>query len=109
MESIAYAAQGSGGAASPISSMLIPLLLMVAIFYLLLIRPQSKKQKEHQELLKSLRKGDKVITTGGLYGEVVKVTEKDVIIEVADKVNLRFTLGAIATVREKEETEKKGS
>ena len=82
---------------------------MVAIFYLLLIRPQSKKQKEHQEMLKNLKKGDKVITTGGLYGEVVKVTDRDVILEVADKMHLRFTVGAIATVREKEETEKKGS
>ncbi len=83
--------------------------MMVAIFYLLLIRPQTKKQKEHQEMVKNLKKGDKVITTGGLYGEVVKVTDKDIILEVADKMHLRFTLGAIATVREKEETEKKGS
>ena len=111
MGALAYAAQqGAGGAASsPITSLLLPLLAMVAIFYLLLIRPQSKKQKEHQEMLKNLKKGDKVITTGGLYGEVVKVTDRDVILEVADKMHLRFTVGAIATVREKEETEKKGS
>jgi preprotein translocase subunit YajC len=55
-------------------------------------------------MLKNLKKGNKVITSGGLYGVVVKVTEKDVVLEVADKVNLRFTLGAIGTVREKEET-----
>ncbi len=90
-------------------SMLIPLILMFVVFYFLLIRPQSKKQREHQQMMQSLKKGDKVITTGGLYGVIVKVTEKDVILEVADKVNLRFTVGAIAAVREKEESGTKGS
>lgn len=110
MEALAYAAQqGGGGTASPVTSLLIPLVAMVAIFYLLLMRPQAKKQKEHQEMVRNLKKGDKVITTGGLYGEVVKVTDRDIILEVADKIHLRFQLGAIQTVREKEETEKKGS
>lgn len=104
MQALAYAAEAAqeGGAASPLSSMLFPLILMFAIFYFLLIRPQQKKQKKHQEMLGNLQKGDKVITSGGLYGIVVKVTEKDVVLEVADKVNLRFTLGAIGTVRERE-------
>jgi preprotein translocase subunit YajC len=102
MESLAYAAEAGGSAGSPITSMLFPLVLMFVIFYFLLIRPQTKKQKQHQELLSNLKKGDKVITSGGLYGVVVKVTDKDVILEVADKVNLRFTLGAIGTVRERE-------
>ncbi len=94
---------------SPLGGMLFPLILMFGVFYFLLIRPQSKRQRQHQEMLKNLQKGDKVITSGGLYGVVVKVTDKDVILEVADKVNMRFTLGAIATVRDKEESEKKGS
>lgn len=109
MESIAYAAQGTGEGASQIGGFLIPLILMFVIFYFLLIRPQSKKQREHQDLLKNLKKGDKVVTSGGLYGVVVKVSDKDVILEVADKVNLRFSLSAVAILREKEETEKKGS
>jgi preprotein translocase subunit YajC len=108
MESIAYAAQEAGRSTSQIGSFLIPLVLMFVIFYFLLIRPQSKKQREHQDMLKNLKKGDKVITSGGLYGVVVKVSDKDVVLEVAEKINLRFTLGAIATVREREETEKKG-
>ena len=103
MEAIAYAAEAqSGSGGSPMTSMLFPLILMFVIFYFLLIRPQQKKQRQHQEMPKSLKKGDKVITSGGLYGVVVKVTEKDVVLEVADKVNLRFTLGAIGTVRERE-------
>lgn len=94
---------------SPLGSMLFPLILMFVIFYFLLIRPQTKKQRQHQEMLKNLKKGDKVITNGGLYGVIVKVTDRDVVLEVADKVNLRFTLGAIATVRDREESGKKES
>ncbi len=106
METLAYAADAAQGAqgASGISSMLFPLVLMFAVFYFLLIRPQQKKQKQHDQMLKSLNKGDKVITSGGLYGIVSKVTDKDVVLEVADKVNLRFTLGAIGTIRESEGT-----
>lgn len=111
MEAIAYAAEASSGSgsASPLGSMLFPLILMFVIFYFLLIRPQTKKQRQHQEMLKNLRKGDKVITNGGLYGVVVKVSDKDIVLEVAEKVNLRFTLGAIATVREREESGRKES
>ena len=111
MEAIAYAAEASsgGGSASPLGSMLFPLILMFVIFYFLLIRPQTRKQRTHQEMLRNLKKGDKVITNGGLYGVVVKVSDKDVVLEVAEKVNLRFTLGAIATVRDKEEMGKKDS
>jgi preprotein translocase subunit YajC len=104
MEALAYAAEaapsgGGGMLANPIFFMI----LIFGVMYMLLIRPQAKKQKQHQEMLKNLKKGDKVITSGGLYGIIVKVTEKDVILEVADKVNMRFTLGAIGSVREKEE------
>ena len=112
MEAIAYAAETQGDGflgGSPLGSMLFPLILMFVIFYFLLIRPKTKKQRQHQEMLKNLKKGDRVITSGGLYGVVVKVTEKDVVLEVADKVNLRFTLGAIGTVREKEGAGDKGS
>ncbi|GAB4335748.1 MAG: hypothetical protein Kow0099_08340 [Candidatus Abyssubacteria bacterium] len=109
MEAIAYAAQAQPGGPSQIGGMLIPLILMFVIFYFLLIRPQQKKQKQHQEMLSRLQRGDKVITTGGLYGTVVKVTDEDVVLEVADKVNLRFTLGAVAKVRGKDEIGKKGS
>ena len=104
MESLAYAAQAqsASGGGSNMMGMLFPLILMFIIFYFLMIRPQQKKQRQHQEMLKNLRTGDRVITSGGLYGVVVKVTDKDIVLEVADKVNLRFTLGAIGTVRERE-------
>lgn len=110
MESLAYAAAESGSSPIPLlGNPIVMLVAMFAVFYFLLIRPQQKKQRAHQDLLKNLKKGDRVITNGGMYGVVVKVTEKDVIVEVADKVNLRFTLGAIGTVREKEGAGEKGS
>jgi preprotein translocase subunit YajC len=80
--------------------MMFPFILIFGVMYLLLIRPQQKKQKKHKEMLQNIKKGDKVITTGGLYGIVVKVSEKDVILEVADKMNLRFSVNAIGNVRE---------
>jgi len=109
MEALVYAqdAAQSSGSPSNMFSMLLPFVLIFGVMYMLLIRPQARKQKQHKEMLNSLKKGDKVITSGGLYGVVVKVSEKDVVLEVADtgkeKVSLRFTLGAIGTVREREE------
>ena len=105
METLAYAADAAqqGGGAQNMFSMMFPFILIFGVMYLLLIRPQQKKQKRHQEMLNNIKKGDKVITTGGLYGIVVKVSEKDAILEVSDKVNLRFSLSAIGAVRERDE------
>ena len=109
MEALVYAAEAApaGGTPQNMFQMLIPFILIFGVMYMLLIRPQKKKQDQHKKLLKSLSKGDKVITSGGLYGIVVKVSEKDVVLEVADKVNLRFSLGAIGTVRERDEKKEK--
>jgi preprotein translocase subunit YajC len=63
---------------------LIPLIILFAIFYFLIIRPQQKQQKEHQEMLEALKKGDKILTTGGLYGEIAKVEEDFVKIKLND-------------------------
>ncbi len=78
METLAYAAETApGGGTQSMFSMLMPFLLIFGVMYMLLIRPQQKKAKAHQALLKSLKKGDKVITSSGLYGIVVKVSERD--------------------------------
>jgi preprotein translocase subunit YajC len=66
----------------------LPMVLMVAIFYFLLIRPQQRKAKEHKSMLDSLQRGDRVITAGGLIGEITSLTEQSVTIEVADKVRV---------------------
>jgi len=84
------AAQGAAGApeASPMWSFVVPMIFMVAIFYFLLIRPQQKKAKEHKALLDNLKRGDRVMTSGGLIGTIVNIDEGMVVIEVADKVKV---------------------
>lgn len=83
-------AAGTGGApeASPMWTFVAPMVLMVVIFYFLLIRPQQKKAKEHRTLLDNLKRGDRVITNGGIIGEITALSEQVVTIEVADKVRL---------------------
>ena len=85
----AYAA-GAGGAteASPMWTFVVPMIFMVAIFYFMLIRPQQRKAKEHRQLLENLKRGDKVITTGGLIGVIANIDDQIVTLEVADKVRI---------------------
>lgn len=84
----AYAAQGGGAEASPMWTFVVPMLFMVAIFYFLLIRPQQKKAKEHKQMLDSLKRGDRVITVGGLIGEITAISDQTLTIEIADKVRV---------------------
>ena len=69
---------------------------MVAVFYFLLLRPQQKRAKEHKDLLGTLAKGDEVVTSGGLVGQVTKVEEQFVVCRVSDNVELRFQKHAVA-------------
>jgi preprotein translocase subunit YajC len=100
MISIAYAMGGGGtgaggqGGASPI----ILLAVMFAIFYFLLIRPQQKKAKQHRELLASLKKGDRVISSGGLHGIVTGLSDDVVTMEIAPKVRVRVSRGSISSI-----------
>ena len=82
---------------------ILPLVLMFAIFYFLLIRPQQKRQKERNNMLNSLQKGDQVITIGGLHGTIVDLTEERVTLKVADNVRLVFERAAVNGVINKEE------
>jgi preprotein translocase subunit YajC len=75
---------------------MVPLILMFAIFYFLLIRPQQKKQKAHRELLGDLKKGDRVITSGGLYGRITGITDTVVTLEISEKVRVKVGRGNIA-------------
>lgn len=67
----------------------MPLLLMFAVFYFLLIRPQQKRQKEHQSMLSRLKKGDQVITNGGILGSVHALSDAELTIEIADRIKVR--------------------
>ncbi|GAA6177060.1 preprotein translocase subunit YajC [Sulfitobacter pacificus] len=85
----------------------IPLILIFAIMYFLLIRPQQKKVKEHAAMVKALRRGDQVVTQGGIIGKVVKVKDDgELEVEVADGVKIRVIQSTIATVISKTEPAK---
>jgi len=97
----------SGQGANPLA-MWMPIILIFVIMYFLILRPQTKRQKEHQKMLESLQKGDEVITAGGVYGTIVGMKEKDtiVVIEVDKNVKLNVTRSSIA--RKAVVEEKKG-
>ncbi len=82
----------------------LPLILIFAIMYFLLIRPQQKKVKQHQAMVAALRRGDQVITQGGLIGKVVKVKDDNEIeVELAENVKVRVVKSTVATVISKTE------
>jgi preprotein translocase subunit YajC len=90
-------AGGAGGEGNPYSG-LIMLAIMFAIFYFLLIRPQQKKAKEHAAMIDNLQKGATVLTSGGIIGKITGITDKDITLQVADNVKLKFIKSAIQDV-----------
>lgn len=86
-------AGGGGGLAA-----FVPLILMFAVFYFLLIRPQQKKQKQHREMIANIKRGDRVITNGGIYGTVAGLSEHTIILKIADQVKIEITRNAVAGV-----------
>ena len=76
----------------------MPLVLIVGIMYLFMIRPQQKKQKETQKMIDSLKKGDKVVTIGGIHGTIASTKENTVLVKVDDNTKIEFNRTAIATV-----------
>lgn len=87
---------GSAGGGSILGSLMLPIAIFV-IFYFLLIRPQQKSQKRHKELLKSLKKGDRVLTSGGIYGTIYKLRGDDVTLQIAENVRIRILRSAISS------------
>ena len=84
----AHAAQGGAPEASPMWTFVVPMALMVGIFYFLLIRPQQRKAKEHRQLLDNLKRGDRVITNGGIIGTIISIEDQIVNLEIGDKVRI---------------------
>lgn len=76
----------------------LPIILMLAFFYFILIRPQQKQQKQRQAMLSNLKKGDRVVTVGGMHGLIKDINENDVVLRVADNVNLKFNRAGVAQV-----------
>ena len=90
------------GAAGGFASF-IPLILIFVVFYFLLIRPQQKQAKRHQTYLSELKKGNKVITKGGIYGEITGLTDNVLTLEIADNIRIKVTRDAIAGPQVKED------
>ena len=104
----AYAQAAGGGEPSFLVSML-PLILIFVIFYFLLIRPQQKRAKEHAQMVANLRRGDQVVTAGGVIGKVTRVGEGDEIeVEIADGVRVKVVRNTISAVLSKTEPAKEG-
>ena len=95
---MAQPGQGQGN----ILIQLFPFVLMIGIFYLLVLMPMRKRQKKVQEFQSSLKVGDKVITTSGIYGQVTRVSEKSVHVQVADRVRIEFARSAIGGIQGQE-------
>jgi preprotein translocase subunit YajC len=98
-------AQAAGGGGDVFSSMLIPMVLVFGIMWFFLIRPQQKKMKDHQKMLEALRRGDQVVTQGGIVGKVTKVKEgeNELEVEIAQNVKVRVVRSTIAQVLSKTE------
>lgn len=93
---------GTGGAGSLFMS-LLPILAMFAIFYFLLIRPQSKKQKDHKAMLDNLKEGDNVLTNGGMYGTIAKIKDDVITLQIAENVKIKISRGYVAALKGKED------
>lgn len=102
---IAMAPPQSGQGGGEIYSTLIMFGAIIAIFYFMIIRPQQKRAKEREKLLSQVKKGDKVITAGGMHGDVVGIDEKTVLLEVAEKVKIKVERSSIAVVNKVGEVE----
>jgi preprotein translocase subunit YajC len=97
---LAMGPQPQPGQQQPFWTMLVPMGLLFVVFYFALIRPQQKKQREHAELLKAVRPGDKIVTTGGIVGTIVTVKDKTISIRSAD-AKFEITKSAVAEVTER--------
>lgn len=102
--SLAAAAPAAG--APSLLIQFLPFILIFVVFYFLLIRPQQQKMKQHRDMIANLRRGDEVITQGGMIGKVTRLADNEATIEVADGVRIKVIKGTIAEVRARTEPPK---
>jgi preprotein translocase subunit YajC len=95
---LAMAPQGEGQGGGGMISTIIMFGAIFAIFYFMIIRPQQKKAKDHQKLLTSLEKGDKVLLSGGMHGTIAGIEDKTVLVDVGNNMKIKFERTAIAAV-----------
>lgn len=97
-----------GSGANPMAGMLLPMIAIFAIMYFLVMRPQAKRQKEHQKMMESLQKGDNVVTAGGIYGTIVGTKDKDTVLILEVDKNVKLNVARSSIARKIVEEEKKG-
>jgi len=95
---ISSAQAADAGASGPLPGMDIFIIIaFAAVFYFIVWRPQSKRAKEHKDLVTSLNKGDEVVTNGGMLGKITKVDDHYIVVEIADKIEIKVQKGAVAS------------
>ena len=99
-DALAQAPAPAGGQPGLLGGLLVPAVLIV-IFYFLLIRPQTKRTKEHKQMVESLKKGDEVVTSGGLLGRITEIGENFIHLEVAEGLQLKVQKGAVTSLMPK--------
>ena len=88
----------------------LPLILIFGVFYILLIRPQQKKVKQHREMINNLRRGDKIITTGGIIGSISKVNDnKELLVEISENIEIKIAPGMVSDLYVSSDTVKQNT
>jgi preprotein translocase subunit YajC len=98
-------AQAAPSVLDPLSSLIVPTVLIIGIMYFLMIRPQQKRLKDHQAMIAAIRRGDTVVTSGGILGKVIKVDDQELQVEIADGVRVKIVRGTVSEVRGKGEAQ----
>jgi preprotein translocase subunit YajC len=96
-------AQAAPGAFDMLNSLIVPTMLIIGIMYFLMIRPQQKRLKEHRDMVAAIRRGDTIVTSGGIIGKVTKVDEQELQVEIADGVKIKVVRSTVSEVRGKGE------
>ena len=97
--------QGGQGGGSDFMTTILMFAVIIAIFYFMILRPQQKRQKERVKLLESMKKGDKVVTAGGLHGTIVGIEDKTLLLQIADNVKVKVERSSISVVNKVGEIE----
>ena len=98
-----FTAQAAPGAFDMLNSLIVPTMLIIGIMYFLMIRPQQKRLKEHRDMVAAIRRGDTIVTSGGIIGKVTKVEDQELQVEIADGVRIKLLRSTISEVRGKGE------
>lgn len=96
-------AQAAPGAFDMLNSLIVPTMLIIGIMYFLMIRPQQKRLKEHREMVAAIRRGDTIVTSGGIIGKVTKVEDQELQVEIAEGVRIKLLRSTVSEVRGKGE------